>query len=345
MHPYVIVDVFTDTALEGNPLAVFTAGEAIPAERMQRVAREMNLSETVFVLPPKEGGDARIRIFTPAVELPFAGHPTLGSAFVLCGQRGQDAIELETGAGVVRVEFASGSGTPGLAGLGVPGLAGLGVPGLAGLGGPGEVGAGVAGQGGLGAAGEVGAGVAGQGVAGRGGFGVAGEYVPGLPGRMRQPIPTWEPYERAAEVLAALGVESSRLPVEAYVNGPRHVYVALDSEEAVAAVRPDLTALGLIPGIGVCCFAGAGPRWKLRNFVPALGVGEDPATGSAAGPLAVHLARHDQIAFGQQIEIHQGDEIGRPSVLLARVEATAGQITNVEVAGSAVIVARGELLA
>jgi trans-2,3-dihydro-3-hydroxyanthranilate isomerase len=219
MHPYVIVDVFTDTPLEGNPLAVFTAGEGIAPERMQRVAREMNLSETVFVLPPEEGGDARIRIFTPAVELPFAGHPTLGSAFVLCGQRGLGAIELETGAGVVRVEFAAVNG-------------------------------------------------------------------PGLPGRMRQPIPTWEPYEWAA-----------------------------------------------------------GQSWKLRNFVPALGVTEDPATGSAAGPLAVHLARHDQIAFGQQIEIRQGAEIGRPSILLARVEATAGEITSVEVAGSAVMVARGELLA
>jgi trans-2,3-dihydro-3-hydroxyanthranilate isomerase len=277
MHPYVIVDVFTDTPLEGNPLAVFTVGEAIAPERMQRVAREMNLSETVFVLPPGEGGDARIRIFTPAVELPFAGHPTLGSAFVLCGQRGLDAIELETGAGAVRVEFAMADGV--------------------------------------------------------------------ALGRMRQPIPTWEPYERAAELLAALGAEGSLLPIEAYRNGPRHVYVALDSEEAVAAVRPDLTALGQLPGIGACCFAGAGPHWKLRNFVPALGVSEDPATGSAAGPLAVHLARHDQIAFGQQIEIRQGAEIGRPSILLARVEATAGEITSVEVAGSAVTVARGELLA
>src|SRR5487761_1511132 len=110
-------------------------------------------------------------------------------------------------------------------------------------------------------------------------------------------------------------------------------------------LRPDLTALGSLPGIGVSCFAGSGTRWKTRCFVPALGVPEDPATGSAAGPLAVplarpgplavHLARHGQIAFGQQIEIRQGEEIGRPSVLLARVE----------VGGSAVIVARGELLA
>jgi trans-2,3-dihydro-3-hydroxyanthranilate isomerase len=290
MQPYVIVDVFTGTPLEGNPLAVFTAADGLPPDRMQKVAREMNLSETVFVLSPAAGGDARIRIFTPATELPFAGHPTLGTAFVLCGQRGLDAIELETGAGVIRVEFA---GRNGLDSPQPPDLP------------PG----------------------------------------PGLPGRMRQPVPTWEPYERAAELLAALGVASSRLPVEAYRNGPRHVYVALDSEKAVSRLRPDITALGALPGIGVGCFAGLGPRWKFRYFAPALGVAEDPATGSAAGPLGVHLARHDEIAFGEQIEVRQGEEIGRPSVLLVRAEAAGGQVTAVHVGGSAVIVARGELLA
>jgi trans-2,3-dihydro-3-hydroxyanthranilate isomerase len=290
MQPYVIVDVFTGTPLEGNPLAVFTEADGLPPDRMQKVAREMNLSETVFVLSPAAGGDARIRIFTPATELPFAGHPTLGTAFVLCGQRGLDAIELETGAGVIRVEFA---GRNGLDSPQPPDLP------------PG----------------------------------------PGLPGRMRQPVPTWEQYERAAELLAALGVASSRLPVEAYRNGPRHVYVALDSEEAVSRLSPDITALGALPGIGVGCFAGLGPRWKFRYFAPALGVAEDPATGSAAGPLGVHLARHDEIAFGEQIEVRQGEEIGRPSVLLVRVEAAGGQVTAVHVGGSAVIVARGEFLA
>ncbi len=301
MRMYVIVDVFTDTPLEGNPLAVFTAADGIAPDRMQRVAREMNLSETVFVLAPEVGGDARIRIFTPSTELPFAGHPTLGSAFVLCGQRGLDAIELETGAGVIRVEFAKNAPAP-------------------------SDGPGVSHVPDVSHAPDV-------------------SHVPGLPGRMRQPVPTWEPYERAAELLAAIGVQSSQLPVEAYRNGPRHVYVALDSEEAVSRLRPDMTALGMLPDIGVSCFAGSGTRWKTRCFVPALGVGEDPATGSAAGPLAVHLARHGQIAFGQQIEIRQGEEIGRPSILLARVEAEGGQVTKVEVAGSAVIVARGELLA
>jgi trans-2,3-dihydro-3-hydroxyanthranilate isomerase len=296
MWSYVIVDVFTGTPLEGNPLAVFPEADGLPPDRMQRVAREMNLSETVFVLPPAGGGDARIRIFTPATELPFAGHPTLGTAFVLCGQRELDAIGLETGAGVIQVEFA--------------GRGGLTSPQPSDLRSGAELPPG-----------------------------------PGLPGRMRQPVPTWEPYERVAELLAALGVEGSGLPVEAYRNGPRHVYVALDSEEAVGRLRPDITALGALPGIGVGCFAGSGPRWKLRYFAPALGVAEDPATGSAAGPLGVHLARHDRIAFGQQIEVRQGEEIGRPSLLLVRAEAAGGQVTAVEVGGSAVIVARGELLA
>jgi trans-2,3-dihydro-3-hydroxyanthranilate isomerase len=77
-------------------------------------------------------------------------------------------------------------------------------------------------------------------------------------------------------------------------------------------------------------------------FAPALGVPEDPATGSAAGPLAVHLARHGRIAFGEQIEISQGAEISRPSTLYARVEGSHDNIEHVYVGGSAVIVARGE---
>jgi trans-2,3-dihydro-3-hydroxyanthranilate isomerase len=276
MNQYVVIDVFTDTPLEGNPAAVVTDADGIPADRMQRVAREFNLSETVFVLPAQSGGDARVRIFTPAAELPFAGHPVLGAAVVLGEAAGTQLVRLETGAGVVPVELAAENGRI-------------------------------------------------------------------VSGRMRQPVPDWEPYEMAAELLAALGLESSGLPVEAYRNGPRHVYVELASEQAVAALVPDMGALAALPGIGVTCFAGAGSRWKSRNFAPALGVPEDPATGSAAGPLAVHLARHGRIAFGQEIEISQGAEIGRPSRLHARATGTADRIESVEVAGGAVIVARGEL--
>jgi trans-2,3-dihydro-3-hydroxyanthranilate isomerase len=275
MPQYKIVDVFTDTPLEGNPLAVFTDGRGIPGERMQRIAREMNLSETVFVLPAEGDGDARIRIFTPAVELPFAGHPTLGTAFVLGESTGLAALRLETPARVVRIEFDRKD-----------------------------------------------------------------ERIVSV--RMRHEVPAAEPYERGRELLAALGVGSSQLPVEAYRNGPRHVYVALADEDAVAAVDPDFGLLKTHE-IGVNCFAGAGAKWKTRVFCPALGVPEDPATGSAAGPLAVHLTRHGMISAGEEIEISQGAEIGRPSRLYARAAGTGDRLEAVEVAGAAVVVADGRL--
>jgi trans-2,3-dihydro-3-hydroxyanthranilate isomerase len=160
---------------------------------------------------------------------------------------------------------------------------------------------------------------------------------------MEQPIPTVETFDRQEELLAAVGVEGSELPIELYDLGIRHVYVGLPSEEAVEALEPDLAALTRLTGIvGVNCFAGSGSRWKTRMFAPADGVPEDPATGSAAGPLAVHLARHGRIEFGQEIEIRQGEELRRPSTLYARVEGSPERIEKVEVGGAAVIVARGE---
>src|ERR1017187_8843238 len=98
-HRYVIADVFTDTPLEGNGLAVFTQSAGLDERTMARLARGVKLSETGFGLPPRQGGDAWIRIFTPGAELPFAGHPVLGSAFVLAGER--EVVRLETGLGIV----------------------------------------------------------------------------------------------------------------------------------------------------------------------------------------------------------------------------------------------------
>jgi trans-2,3-dihydro-3-hydroxyanthranilate isomerase len=273
---YVIADVFTGTPLTGNQLAVYTDAREIPEERMQDIAREMNFSETVFVLPPKNDGHVRIRIFTPSAELPFAGHPTLGSAFVLAGPLQLTEIRLETGVGVVPVQ-------------------------------------------------------------------VDREGARISFGWMVQPIPSWQPYEDEAEALAALGVERSELPVEVYENGPRHAYFRLGSEEAVAGVEPDIGRLNKLGAVGFSTFAGEGTRWKTRMFGPGLGVSEDPATGSAAGPLAVHLLRHGLIESGQQIEITQGVEIKRPSTLYARVTGTPESVERVEVGGEAVIVANGEL--
>jgi trans-2,3-dihydro-3-hydroxyanthranilate isomerase len=157
---------------------------------------------------------------------------------------------------------------------------------------------------------------------------------------MEQPLPTWRLYEHATELLAALGVQGSELPVELYDLGPTHAYVKLASADAVAALEPDLTALARLK-VGANCFAGSGTGWKTRMFAPGHGVAEDPATGSAAGPLAVHLLRHGLIASGDEIEIAQGAEIARPSTLFARAWGTPEQIDRVSVGGSAVVVARG----
>jgi trans-2,3-dihydro-3-hydroxyanthranilate isomerase len=273
---YVVCDVFTDRPLAGNQLAVFTDARAIPEELLQPLAREMNFSETVFVLPSESDGHVRIRIFTPAVEVPFAGHPTLGAAFVLAAPLQLLEIRLETGRGTVPVQLER-----------------------------------------------------------------TGDRI--VFGRMSQPVPTWEESAAVPALLAALGVTASALPVEVYDNGIPHVYVCLGSPAEVASLEPDQQALAAAaPLLGVNCFAGAGRRWKTRMFAPGHRVAEDPATGSAAGPLALHLARHGRIAFGDEIEIEQGAEIGRPSTLYARVEGGPEHVELVEVGGSAVVVARGE---
>ena len=271
---YVVADVFTDTPLAGNPVAVFTDARELEAEEMQRLARETNLSESVFVLPREADGHARIRIFTPSVELPFAGHPTLGTAFVLAQPMQLDEIRFETLAGTVPVVLER-----------------------------------------------------------------EGQRI--VFGRMEQPVPSWRPFAEVEALLGALGVERSELPVEEYDNGVLHVYVGLGSEDEVAALRTDLRGVGLPAALGTNCFAGSGSRWKTRMFGLG-GIDEDPATGSAAGPLAVHLARHGRIAWGEEIEISQGTEIERPSTLYARAEGSADRIERVEVGGSAVVVARGE---
>jgi trans-2,3-dihydro-3-hydroxyanthranilate isomerase len=268
---YLIADVFTGTPLEGNPLGVFLDARGMTTELMQRTAKELNLSETVFFLPAEQdGADVKVRIFTPARELPFAGHPTLGSGFVMAGRLGKKNITLEEGIGLVPLTFQDDG------------------------------------------------------------------Y-----GQMEQRVPVAEPYEYEKELLDALRLEKSELPVEAYRNGPRHVYVALPDMAAVASLRPDMGKL-TEHEVGVSCFAGDGATWKTRVFVPLLGVKEDPATGSAAGPLGVHLARHGQIGFGQRIEVSQGKEIARPSTLYVTVEGTRDHIEHVYVGGRAVIVASGQ---
>jgi len=161
-------------------------------------------------------------------------------------------------------------------------------------------------------------------------------------GWMVQPLPKVSRFDDS-RLLPALGVERSELPIELYDLGIRHLYVTLADEAAVAALRPNLGALEALGDIGINCIAGGGTRWKTRMFGVGLGVPEDPATGSAAGPLAAHACRHGRAPFGATLEISQGLEIGRPSRLLARVEGSADELQRVEVGGTAIVVGRGEL--
>ncbi len=272
-YRYVFADVFTDTPLTGNQLAVFTDARGMDDATMQALTREIGFSETVFVLPPEQGGTARIRIFNPGVEMRFAGHPTLGTAFVLGAPLQRGVIELETLAGIVPVTLERDE---------------------------------------------------------------SGAIVFG---RMTQPVPRVEAVEDPDGVLAAVDAERSALPIELYDNGARHILVMLDDASELGRLRRDGDAIAALEITGVNVYARSGDGWRNRMFWAH---GEDPATGSAAGPIACHLARHGLIAWGEEIVIAQGVEMGRPSTLRARAEGGDGLIDAVEVGGAAVVVARGE---
>ena len=271
-YRFVVADVFTSTPLAGNQLAVFTDARRLDDRTMQALALEIGFSETVFVLPAAADGTARIRIFNPRQEMPFAGHPTLGAALVLAAPLQLGVVRLETGVGTVPVVIERDE---------------------------------------------------------------SGRVVFG---RMTQPVPRIEPVERPERVLAAVGAARSRLPVELYDNGARHI-VLLVEERELGALRPDREAITELAVTGVNCVAKTSDAWRSRMFWEH---GEDPATGSAAGPIACHLARHGLVPWGDEIVIAQGVEMGRPSTLHARAEGGESAITAVEVGGSAVVVARGE---
>jgi trans-2,3-dihydro-3-hydroxyanthranilate isomerase len=276
VREFLIADVFTGTPLEGSPLGIFPDGRGLSDELMLKAAREMGNSETAFLFPPEApGADARVRIFTPGGELPFAGHSPLGSGCVLAAMLGKQAVTLQLGAGLVAVALER-------------------------------------------------------------------EEEAVTFGWVSQPVPAWGEQERSA-VFLALGTtgKPGGLPVEWYRNGPLTVYVEMATEEALSALEPDMQKLARIP-VNASCFTQTPNGYTTRMFAPALNVPEDPATGSAAGPLAVHLARHGRITFGSEIEIRQGAAIHRPSVLYARAEGKENTVERVLVGGRAVVVARGE---
>jgi trans-2,3-dihydro-3-hydroxyanthranilate isomerase len=283
-----VVDVFTDKSLAGNQLAVVFDGKDLSARLMQRIAREMNFSETTFVLPPDNAAHAaRIRIFTPAVELPFAGHPTLGTAWVLIDEgvvpKTQKEFVLEENVGPVPVR-ADGT----MVWMTHPRLS-------------------------------------------------FGQVVP------------------HKQVAAALGVEESDIvgdiPAQIASTGNPSLYVVLrDGESVDRAVcdRPRLDKLLQQRDLahGVYLFASAGPnRLYGRMFAPDNG--EDPATGSAAGPLGAFAVRYGVVERAPKVSIvtEQGTRMGRPSTLHIALEyGDSREIPDrIEVGGGVMPVLSGEL--
>jgi trans-2,3-dihydro-3-hydroxyanthranilate isomerase len=302
-YRFIQLDVFSDRAFGGNQLAVLPHADDLTDVEMQAIAREMNYAESTFVVAATDpAAMCRVRIFTPAFELPFAGHPTVGTAVALAHEGRVPAP-------------ASGDSTRILLQLGV---------------------------------------------------GTLPVDVRATPGAvpfawMHQPVPTFEPWRGDVTLLAAalgLGAEDldvPGLPIERGSAGTPFSFVPVRSLAAIgrAQARPDL-----LPLLAASDTGGAylfSPETQApdalahaRLFAPAVGVTEDAATGSAAGPLSAYLFRHGRFQLGTDGVAHgwieQGIEMGRPSRLEVEVEGQPDAVRAVRVGGHAVVVAEGELL-
>ncbi len=290
MRDYIITDVFTDAAYGGNPLAVFLDGSALATSQMQAIAREMNLSETTFVTPLDDtGAHWRVRIFTPASELPFAGHPTIGTAVVLAERgltQGHAEIVFEEGVGPVRVALAPNAATL---------------------------------------------------------------FLNGPPEIRPTPLSKIQQAE-------LIGLDPGALAGASWQAGygTGFLFMPLADIAAVggAWLRADRwqSHAGSLWAHGVFCYAvtetGAGrASAHSRMFAPALGMGEDPATGSAAAALAgsiPHLAPGPSGTL--RLAIAQGVEMGRPSHMATETTFAGAKVAGVSVGGHAVIVGEGRLL-
>jgi trans-2,3-dihydro-3-hydroxyanthranilate isomerase len=296
-YRFVQVDVFGFGPFTGNPLAVFPEARGLSDGEMQAIAREMNLSETTFVTEPMGGGDIRVRIFTPGMELPFAGHPSLGTA---CTAVRLGLVPLREPVTPVRLELNVG-----------PTLVDV-------------------------------------------------HIEDGEPARavVHQSTPHYGARIPRAEAAAILGLSEDDLHPELlgrrvgtgldYAIIPlrdtrvlRRAWFAMDRLAAFEELYSELYP-----------FAFTGdeqPFAEARSFGPLGGVVEDPATGSAAGPLAAYLAHEGVLRPGETKVLAQGQYTGRPSRLEigvvgeSGVKGEPGALTDVLVGGAVVPIITGEL--
>jgi trans-2,3-dihydro-3-hydroxyanthranilate isomerase len=277
--PFRLVDVFTDRPFAGNQLCVIPDPVELPDDVRQDIAREIGFSETTFVTQVSEHRYA-MRIFTPGRELPFAGHPSLGTAFVLASEgRVARSVVQEIAAGRFAIEVD----------------------------------------------------------------------VEGGSAQMEQLAPTfWDPLVGEVEELAAaVGLQPAdldpQLPLRLVSTGFPHLMCPLRDEDALTRAHPDVRLLGpLLERLGTdgCyLFRAEGARVRARLFAPGAGIVEDPATGSAAGPLGAYLVEHG-VAPPGRISITQGVEMHRPSTLIVDVQRD-GEEWRVLVGGGVVFIGEG----
>jgi len=306
---FIQLDVFTSEPFAGNPLAVFPEAEGLTDEQMLKIAREMNLSETVFVLPP--GNDKtlrRLRIFTPTREIPFAGHPVVGTWNALAredvvplpeGGNGWTQIHHEVGIGVLPVDIEFKDGAPV------------------------------------------------QVVMTQGKFEILDEVddwneqaeIARALGRLREDLDESLPIQVISTGLTSLAVPIRSLADLRYcrVNAAllAEIYTRRGATGCHAFSRETIE-------IGES-------RAHARFFAPADNIAEDPATGSAAGALGAYLVHHgasgaDSVDGAVRFVIEQGDFIHRPSRINLEVKGKLGAIEEVRLGGPSVVVAHGEVV-
>lgn len=306
MNPlnYLHYDVFTGEPLLGNQLAVFPDARGLTTEQMQAIAREINFSETTFVFPPERPDtDARMRIFTPAVEMPMAGHPTVGSTFALAHvgviEPARPRFVFGLNVGPTPVDLVWGNGRLQFA-------------------------------------------------------------------WMTQKPPSFGPPVADRDAVArAIGLDESDLaaglPIQEVTCGVPYLLVPLRDREVVDRATPpsvNLELTGLYRAHPAMLLFAEEVRLKAdttngniagtysRMFAPSLGVVEDPATGSAAGPLGCYLVQHRLVSgdAARRMVNTQGVKMGRASRIHMAITGVPDAITDVKIGGEAVLVARGEFL-
>jgi trans-2,3-dihydro-3-hydroxyanthranilate isomerase len=292
-HRFLLCDVFTDTLFGGNPLAVVPDARGLTDARMQQIAREFHFSESTFVFPPEAGHTRRVRIFTPTMEVPFAGHPNVGTAFALASTGELGALD-----GRLTVTFEEKAGL-------VPVVVERRADGL-----------------------------------------ISCELSAPRPLTRGATVTAAELAEAVS--LAPADVRTETHPPEVLSVGLPFLVAELVDRAALARARPDaavlerLAARGVTPDVHLYVRSADDFDVRARMFAPLDGVPEDPATGSANAALAASLADRDPRPDGElRWRIAQGVEMGRPSVLEARVEKNGGAVAEVRIGGTSVLFGEG----